>query len=260
MPRPTPAHRRARLATAACLMFLCAAAGASEATLPRYQHALEAFQAERAAGKGPKVTPEDRAVMEQAGTDLAVAMPSPGLKVGDRAPGFGLIDARGERVTLEGLLENGPVVLTFYRGAWCPYCNLQLRGLAQSLPTIQAAGGQLVAVTPQTPDKSLEQVKKDGFPFEILSDLDSSVMRAYGLYFKVPDAVSDVYRRNFKLDLAEYNGAGRYVLPVPATYVIDRAGIVRFAFADTDYRKRAEPAAIVEALKGLKAPAGGGPT
>jgi peroxiredoxin len=178
-------------------------------------------------------------------------MPNPGLKVGDQAPGFRLTNARGQTIALADLLAQGPVVLTFYRGAWCPYCNLQLRGLAKSLPAIEAAGGRLVAITPQTPDKSLGQVEKDGYPFEILSDLDSQVMRDYGLLFEVPAAVSEVYKRNFKLDLAEYNGAGRYVLPVTATYVIDRKGVVRFAFADTDYRKRAEPAAILEVLRGL---------
>jgi peroxiredoxin len=252
MPTQTNTHPCTRLASAACLLLLAgAAAAANETSLPSYQQALEAFQAERAAGKGPKVSPEDRAVMDQAEADLAVSMRSPGLAVGEQAPGFSLNDARGETVTLAGLLANGPVVLTFYRGAWCPYCNLQLRGLSQSLPAIEAAGGQLVAVTPQTPDKSLEQVRKDGFPFPILSDLDSTVMRAYGLYFEVPAALSDVYRRNFDLELAAYNGAGREVLPVPATYVIDRDGLVRFAFADTDYRRRVEPEAIVAALNGL---------
>ncbi len=92
---------------------------------------------------------------------------------------------------------------------------------------------------------------KDGHPFEILSDLDCETMRAYSLYFEVPDAVVDVYRRNFDLDLAAHNGAGRHVLPVPGTFVIDAAGVVRFAFADTDYCARVEPATIVEALKAL---------
>lgn len=251
MTLPKLANACARLTYAACLLVLTTAVSAADTPTPSYQQALEAFRAERAAGKGPKITPEDKAIMQQAGITLAAAMPDPGLAVGERAPEFRLNNARGESVSLTDLLATGPVVLTFYRGAWCPYCNLQLRGLTQSLPAIEAAGGRLVAITPQTPDKSLEQVKKDGFPFEILSDLNSETMRAYGLYFEVPEAISDVYKRNFKLDLAEYNGAGRYVLPVPATYVIDRNGIVRFAFADTDYRKRAEPAAIVEALEEL---------
>ena len=189
--------------------------------------------------------------MGQAVKGLALEMPSPGLKVGETAPGFSLMNARGETVSLADLLARGPVVLTFYRGAWCPYCNLQLRGLSESVPAISAAGAQLVAITPQTPDKSLEQVKKDGFPFEILSDLDSEVMRAYGLLFEVLEQVSDVYRRNFDLDLAEYNGEGRYVLPVPATYVIDTDGVVRFAHADTDYRQRVEPVRILAAVEAL---------
>lgn len=250
MPFPVRAPHCVNFATAACLLLLSAPSNASE-PLPSYREALESFQAERAAGKGPKVSPADRVVMDQAAQDLAAAMPDPGIPVGETAPGFALTNARGETVRLADLLAEGPVVLTFYRGAWCPYCNLQLRGLSESLPAIQAAGGQLVAVTPQTPDKSLEQVKKDGHPFEILSDLDSGTMRAYGLYFEVPEAVVDVYRRNFDLDLADYNGAGRYVLPVPGTYVIDTAGVVRFAFTDTDYRARVEPAAIVEALEAL---------
>ena len=85
--------------------------------------------------------------MDQAGADLAISMANPGLAMGEQAPAFGLTNARGETVTLEGLLADGSVVLTFYRGAWCPDCNLQLRGLSQSLPAIEAAGGQLVAIT-----------------------------------------------------------------------------------------------------------------
>lgn len=238
--------------TAACLLPVGhSLAGGGAAPLPSYQDSLDVFNAERAAGKGPKVSLEDRSIMGQAVKDLALEMPSPGLKVGETAPGFSLMNARGETVSLAGLLARGPVVLIFYRGAWCPYCNLQLRGLSESVPAISAAGAQLVAITPQTPDKSLEQVKKDGFPFEILSDLDSEVMRAYGLLFEVPEQVSDVYRRNFDLDLAEYNGEGRYVLPVPATYVIDTDGVVRFAHADTNYRQRVEPVRILTAVEAL---------
>ncbi len=224
---------------------------ADEAAIPSYQAAKTAFMAERDSGKGPAISDADRAVMAAATEELAAAMSEPGLAVGDPAPAFALTNAKGETVRSEDLFADGPVVLTFYRGAWCPYCNLQLRGLSQSLAAIEQAGGRLVAITPQTPDKSLEQVQQDGYPFEILSDLDSSVMQAYGLYFEVPPELVDVYKRNFDLDLAEYNGEGRYVLPVPATYIIDRAGLVRFAYADTNYRERVEPAAILRALADL---------
>ncbi|MDY6978844.1 MAG: peroxiredoxin-like family protein [Pseudomonadota bacterium] len=220
--------------------------------VPSYEQAREQFEDKRRQNaKGPKLSPEDRQIMQQAGKDLAADMPDPGLDVGMKAPDFTLPNAFGEPVSLYGQLKNGPVVLVFYRGAWCPYCNLQLNTLRESLPVIEDAGGQLITVTPQKPDKSLEQVKEDDYPFEILSDLDSSVMKAYKLYFEVPMDLVDVYRRNFGLDLADYNGDGRYVLPVPATYIIDREGVIRAGAADVNYKERMEPATIIEALKQL---------
>lgn len=227
-----------------------AASGAVE-PIPSYQEALESFQEQQTKAGGPALSSEDRALMEQSARDLAEAMPEPGLKVGSRAPDFVLPNAFGKPVRLSDLLARGPVVLTFYRGGWCPYCNLQLRGLQQTLPYIEGAGARLVAVTPQKPDKSREQVTKDGYPFEILSDLDDRVMKAYRLHFAVPPPLTALYRERLGLDLAEYNGESRAVLPIPATFVIDRKGVVRAAFADTDYRKRPEPAAIVAALLAL---------
>lgn len=227
---------------------------ASGAALPSYQQALEDFQAERAKTGGPKLDDADRAVMERAAEDLAAAMPDPGLPVGAQAPDFSLPNAFGEPVQLSDLLANGPVVLTFYRGAWCPYCNLQLRTLHQALPQIEAQGATLVAVTPQLPDKSRQQLEDDGYSFEVLSDLDDRVMQAYDLFFEVPEDLDSVYKKRLGLDLAEYNGPDRRVLPVPATFVIDGDGRIRAAFADVDYRKRMEPAAIIAALDALSPP------
>lgn len=219
-------------------------------SLPVYQDAVKQFQAESQASKdAPMFTEHDLQVMEDAGAQLASAMPEPGLKIGARAPDFTLKDAQGKDVTLSKLLKQGPVILTFYRGAWCPYCNLQLKLLNESLPQFEHYGAQLVAVTPQLPDKSLGQLKKDGYPFMILSDLDSQVMRAYNLYFEVPPELSEVYKRAIGLDLADYNGEGRYVLPVPGTFVIDSRGIIRGAFANTDYTQRMEPSEILTILK-----------
>jgi peroxiredoxin len=228
-------------------------AGAAREGLPvaSYQADLDAFQAERAAAGGPGFSAADRTVMEQAGADLARSLPDPGLRSGELAPDFTLPNAKGERVRLSQRLARGPVVLSFYRGAWCPYCNLQLRGLQRSLPAFECLGAQLIAVTPQRPDRSLAQIDADGYKFEILSDRDSRVMRAYRLYFEVPPALSALYQRNLGLDLAEYNGPDRYLLPVPGTYVLDSQGRVRAAFADTDYTRRMEPADILAALKQL---------
>jgi len=240
----------------AVLSLLALAAGASDGErvgpIPSYREALRAYQAERSKAEGPPVSAEDRMVMERAARDLAAAMPAPGLRVGDPAPDFTLPDAFGRQVRLADLLAEGPVVLVFYRGAWCPYCNLQLRGLRAALPHIEREGARVVAVTPQRPEKSRGQVRDEGYPFEVLSDLDDRVMKAYHLYFEVPADLREVYLRRLSLDLAEYNGEGRYVLPVPATFVIDRRGVVRAAFADLDYRMRVEPAEILAALRSLR--------
>ncbi len=214
-----------------------------------HQQQLDANKKQK--NKGPKISAADMAVMKRSGEELSKSMPDPGLKVGEKAPGFTLSNALGKPVSLAEKLKQGPVVITFYRGSWCPYCNLELRALKKSMPHFKKYGASILAITPQKPDKSLSQVKKDKYPVEILSDLDSSVMKNYRLYFEVPPELSDVYQRNFKLDISAYNGKGRNVLPVPGTFVIDKEGIVRAAFADTDYKKRMEPADIIAALKKL---------
>ena len=109
----------------------------------------------------------------------------------------------------------------------------------------------MIAITPQLPDKSAEQINKDGFPFKVLSDLDSKVMKAYKLYFELNDELIGIYKKH-GLDIEAYNGQGRNVLPVPGTFVIDQNGIIRASYADTDYTKRVEPAEIVQALQNLK--------
>jgi peroxiredoxin len=172
------------------------------------------------------------------------------LKVGDKAPDFELTNATGKAVKLSALLENGPVVVTWYRGAWCPYCNIALKGFQKVLPEIKAEGASLVAISPQTPDNSLSTVEKDGLGFEVLSDKGNKTARAYGVAYKVPAVVAAQMKG--RLDLAKYNGDSSDELPLGATYLIDKGGVIRYAFVDGDYRKRAEPSAVVAALKGLK--------
>jgi peroxiredoxin len=224
----------------------------AEGDIPSYEESVKAFQAQIAKDQGPVLSDHAKAVMAKTEDDLAKKMPSPELKVGEQAPDFTLPDAQGNSVTLSDALSEVPVILAFYRSAWCPYCNLELKVLRESMDAFRALGAQLIAVTPQKPDKSLEQVRKDGFPFPILSDLNDKVMQDYGLLFEVPEELSDVYIRNFELDIPDYNGEGRCILPVPATYVIDRQGVIHAAFADTDFRKRMEPADIHAALETLQ--------
>lgn len=230
-------------------------AAETTAPVPNIAERVKALDTQLYTGKDAlKVDAVDMATMTKAANDLAAKMPSPGLKTGTRAPNFTLNNPYGKPVELNTLLKKGPVILVFYRGAWCPYCNLELHALNESLPNFKKYGATLIAITPQTPDKSLEQVNQDGYPFEILSDLDDRVMKAYKLYWEVPPELDAAYKHSFGLDVAAFNGNGRRGLPVPGTFVIDKSGIVRAAFADTDYKKRMEPADILTALQHLSAP------
>ena len=218
--------------------------------LPSVKKRVEAFNQESAKQKGgPKLTEKDMTVMKKAADDLAKTLPNPGLAVGTVAPDFILGNADGKQISLSSYLKKGPVVLVFYRGAWCPYCNIHLHALLESLPAFKKYGAQLIAVTPQTPDKSLGQVKKDKFSFEILSDLNYKVAKAYHLYFEVTPELHSLYKSKFGLDIESFNGKGRLGLPVPGTFVINQGGKIVAMHAELDYKERMEPEAIVNALK-----------
>ncbi len=228
------------------VLLLLAPAGIAANELPSYQQSLDQYMEKSKNQKSP-FSSSDMAVMEQAGENLASSMPAPGIKVGEKAPDFVLNNALGKPVSLKDKLKQGPVVLVFYRGAWCPFCNMHLHALQASLPEFKKYGAQLITITPQTPDKSVEQFREKGYPFEVLSDLDSKVMKDYRLYFELPADLVEVYKQH-GLDIESFNGKGRNVLPVPGSFVIDTSGIVRAMYADTDYKKRMEPSAIIDAL------------
>jgi peroxiredoxin/YHS domain-containing protein len=168
------------------------------------------------------------------------------LKVGAIAPDFSLPDATGKTVALNDMLAKGPVVITWYRGGWCPYCNLQLREYQKMLPTMQPMNAQLVAISPQTPDNSLSTSQKDELSFAVLSDSGNAVAKKFGIAYKLPDAVAASFKG--KLDLEQYNGDASGELPLSATYVIAPSGKIMYAFVDADYRNRAEPADILAAV------------
>jgi len=175
----------------------------------------------------------------------------PGLAVGDQAPEFSLPDALGRAVSLRERLSAGPVVLVFYRGEWCPYCNTHLRALQAALPEITSRGASLVAVSPQSADHSLSITEKAELGFDVLSDVDQAVIRAYKVQFTVPADLQDVHVNVFHVDLRDHNADRSWHLPVPATFVIDRAGVVRTTHISADYRTRMEPSDIVAALDDL---------
>ena len=170
-------------------------------------------------------------------------------KTGDRAPAFTLPDHNEQAVTLESLLAEGPVVLVWYRGGWCPYCNLTLRAYHDAMPRINAAGATLVAVSPELPDQTRETVNKNGLDYVVLSDVNNTVAKEYGVVFSLTPEVHEIYNKAFGLDT--HNGDPSGELPLAATYVIDTEGVVRYAFLDPDYTKRAEPADVLSALEAL---------
>lgn len=200
----------------------------------------------------PELPAAAREVIERAGKHLAESgQADRALTVGAQAPRFSLPAATGGTVSLDGLLAEGPVVLTFYRGTWCPYCNIALRNLQQHHHEIATRGGQLVAVSPQIPDESLSLSEKHELAFDVLSDIGSDTAKQYGLAFDLPDDLMAVYD-SFGIELQRVNGGHPRTLPLPATYVIDREGTIRWAFADADYTTRAEPADILAALDALR--------
>jgi peroxiredoxin len=173
------------------------------------------------------------------------------LAVGDVAPDFTLPDAHGRPVALSILLRHGPVIVTFYRGAWCPYCNIQLRAYQQALPDIQKLNGQLVAISPQLPDGSLSMTEKNDLAFDVLSDLGNNVARSFGLVYALPEELRAALQANGKA-LPGINGDDSWELPVPATYIIAADRRIALAFLDIDYRKRLSPEEILAALRDLQ--------
>jgi len=170
------------------------------------------------------------------------------LKVGDKVPDFNLPNAAGEEVRLKELLDKGPVILNFYRGGWCPYCNLELNAYQKHIPDINELGASLVAISPQTPDNSLSTAEKNELKFQVLSDVGNKVANQFGLVFKVPSELQEIYN-NFGITLPKFNGDESWELPMPGTYVIDKDGTVSYAFADADYTKRAEPDEVIAKLE-----------
>lgn len=172
------------------------------------------------------------------------------INSGDIAPDFSLPNATGGRIELYETLSRGPVILNFYRGGWCPFCNLELQALQQHLPEFKSYGATLIGISPETPDHSMTTAEKHALEFEVGSDAGNRVARDYGLLFAVYEEMRPLYLK-WGLDVPEYNGEDSWELPVPATYLIGTDRTVRAAHVDKDYTKRMEPGLIIKALRGL---------
>ncbi|MCM2369690.1 peroxiredoxin-like family protein [Aporhodopirellula aestuarii] len=171
-------------------------------------------------------------------------------QVGDQAIDATLSGWDGETVQLSALWKKGPVVLMWYRGGWCPYCNLQLRAMEKELTSIEGAGAQLVVLTPELPEKAKQTAEANDLSMVALHDRDNELAQKYGLVFKLPETIVPTYRD--KIKIGSYNGNDNLELPLSATYVIDRTGTITYAFLDANYTKRAEPADVVAAVEASK--------
>ena len=169
------------------------------------------------------------------------------LKTGDPIPRIQLSNAKGELVDVQELLQKQKLVLTFYRGGWCPYCNLELKALENALSEFEAKGAGLIAISPELPDNSLTTVEKNELSFEVLSDVNNQVAEAFNLVFTLPDSLQTLYKK-FKIDLDSNQGNTSQQLPIAATYVIDQDGIITYHFLQEDYKLRADPTEILAAI------------
>lgn len=167
---------------------------------------------------------------------------------GDKAPAFTLPDHLGNSVSLDDLIANGPVIINFYRGEWCPYCNLELRAWQQHLDRIKTSGASLVAISPMLPDSSLDLAEKHALAFPVLSDVGNKVADDFGLVFTVDDRIQAMYLERLGNNLPKLNGDESFTLPLPATYVIGQNGVITYSYVNADYRLRADPEDVLAAL------------
>ena len=209
---------------------------------------LAALLAETRAGSINRLPPEAIATMEKVNARLeAEGIGQNALKAGDRLPDASLTNHKGEAVKISDLLADGALMLNFYRGGWCPYCNFELKAYQDLLPQFQARGAQLVGVTPEKPDNSLSTREKNELAFPILTDAGNGFAKALGIAFNMPDELIALYS-GFGLDLPNLNDSTGWSLPIPATFVVGTSGEILLADVDHDYTRRLEPSDALAAL------------
>ncbi|MBH0002110.1 peroxiredoxin-like family protein [Pseudoalteromonas sp. SWYJZ12] len=170
------------------------------------------------------------------------------LQIGQKVENFSLANHKGEKIELADLLKKGPVIISFYRGGWCPYCNLELKALNDYLPQFKTQNAQLVAISPQLPDETLSTAQKNDLEFDVLSDVGNKVAEQFGLLFTLDERIQALYTQ-FGIDFEHYYGDKSFKLPLPATYVINQEGVITYAFLNEDYTLRAEPTDVMAALE-----------
>ncbi len=218
------------------------------------QDRLDAFKAEFRSGRPPYNVTKDRIeTMDRATAELiASGQARRAKRAGEVAPEFVLRDSDGKEVSSRELLARGPLVLSFYRGVWCPYCNMELQALQEALPEIAARGAALVAISPQTAANNRKSQRDNKLAFPILSDVKSEIANAFGIRFALPDYLVSLYK-GFKNDLPVFNDDPAWVLPMPARYVIGTDGVIVYAEVNPDYTQRPDPSELLPVLDCMQA-------
>ncbi len=201
------------------------------------------------AAKKEKMPAEVLETMARATTELKDSgIENKVLRTGDRIPDFSLPNQHGEMRRFADFLAESPVVLNIYRGGWCPYCNFEMKALADALPEIEAAGARLIGLSPETPDHAQDTATRHNIGIEILSDAGNAVSEQMGLVFSLAEELRPIYL-GAGLDIPAYNGDDTFLLPVPATYIVGSDGVIKYDFVNADYTQRLEPQDIVKFLK-----------
>ncbi|MDH7637764.1 peroxiredoxin-like family protein [Sphingomonas oryzagri] len=218
------------------------------------QDKLDAMRDDFENGRFPLVPTRDQLDTMQRATQQLIdsGQADHALKAGDTAPDFTLRDADGNSIGSRALLAKGPLVATFYRGVWCPYCNYDLQALEEIRSEIEARGASLVAISPQTPANSRKSQRDNKLGFPILSDAGTAVAAEFGLRFALPDELIAVYSQ-FGNDLPKINDDPAWVLPMPARYVIGTDGVIAYAEVNPDYTRRPDPSELLPVLDRLRA-------
>lgn len=212
---------------------------------------LEEKLSERRQASREKVPPAVKKVMNDGVQSLKdLGLHQKALGVGKKVPIVNFQDLKGKRVSLNDYYGEEVLVLTFYRGGWCPYCMLELDAYQLMINQFKKAGAKIVAVSPDTPFEAMKTKKKRDLTFTILSDPDNRGAKSFGLAFKVDEGTLGVYKK-FGIDLKKSQGNENNELPMPGTYVIDKKGVIRYSFVDPDYTKRAEPMEVLKVVQSL---------
>lgn len=171
------------------------------------------------------------------------------LKVGDKAPEFELKNQKGEVISSKLLIEKKPLIITFYRGVWCPYCNTDLVNLNRYTEQFKELEASIVGVSPQIQKFNLQIVEQQRLKFDLLSDSENRIANKFGLRWEMTNPLKPLYKDTFKINLPDYNGDDSWTLPVPARFIIGTDGFVKYAEYSVDYTKRPNPEVLVDALK-----------